>query len=72
VKILKHGGKHKIVDQFEEELFDVIGPPRSDIPVFKVKSEHTGIIKTSIRNHVYPIQKNNISGSEELKKELKM
>ncbi|XP_060603470.1 ESF1 homolog [Ruditapes philippinarum] len=67
VKILKYDGKHKIADKFEEELFDVIDQPRPDIPVFKVKSEHTGIIKTLHRNHLYPVQENNISGSEELK-----
>ncbi|XP_060575985.1 uncharacterized protein LOC132733359 [Ruditapes philippinarum] len=70
VKILKHDGKHKIADKFEQELFDVIDQPRPEIPVFKVKSENTGIIKTLHRNHLYPVQENNILGSEEQKRRM--
>ncbi|XP_052765479.1 putative RNA-binding protein Luc7-like 2 [Mya arenaria] len=52
VKILAHVGKHKIQDNFEEEIYEVIDQPREDIPVFKIRSEKTKREKTLHRNHL--------------------
>ncbi|XP_060568065.1 zinc finger protein 652-B-like [Ruditapes philippinarum] len=56
VKILKFDGKHKIADKFEEELYKVTEQPRHDIPVFKVRSEISGVEKILHRNHLFPVQ----------------
>ncbi|XP_053398249.1 uncharacterized protein LOC128556665 [Mercenaria mercenaria] len=53
VKILKFDGKHKIADKFEEELYEVIEQQRGNIPVYKVKAERSGKVKTLHRNHLY-------------------
>ena len=37
-------------------VYDVIDQPTEDIPVFKVKSKQSGIIKVLHRNHLFPVQ----------------
>ncbi|XP_053372981.1 uncharacterized protein LOC123532109 [Mercenaria mercenaria] len=55
VKILSHGeGKHKLADKFEEDIYTVIEQPRTDIPVYRVRSK-VGREKTLHRNHLFPV-----------------
>ena len=43
-------GKHKIADKFEKETYHIVDQPRPEIPVFKMKSDETGMEKTLHRN----------------------
>jgi len=52
VRKLAFSGKHKIQDRFESDTYVVIEQPRLDIPVFKIKSEQSGLEKTLHRNHL--------------------
>ena len=49
-------GKHKIADKFEEEAYRITQQPRPEIPVFKIKSESSGLGKTLHRNHLLKIE----------------
>ena len=56
VKIMSFEGKHKIADKFEKETYLIIDQPRPEIPVFKLKSDESGIEKTLHRNLLVKIQ----------------
>ena len=56
VKKVAFEGKHKIADKFEEEPYTITEQPRPEIPVFKVKSESSGIEKTLHRNLLLKIE----------------
>ena len=56
VKKVAFEGKHKIADKFEEEPYTIIEQPRPEIPVFKVKSESSGLEKTLHRNLLLKIE----------------
>ena len=55
VKVLAFEGKHKIQDRFENDMYTVIEQPNEHIPVYKVKAETSGAIRTLHRNHLFPI-----------------
>lgn len=55
VRRLTFDGKDKISDKFEEDIYTVKEQPCIDIPVFKVESEKSGIVKTIHRNHLLPV-----------------
>lgn len=44
VKILAFTGPNKLADKFEEDVYDVVGQPNLDLPVFDVRSPD-GLIK---------------------------
>ena len=56
VKILTFEGKHKISDKFEQELYTVIEQVKDCIPVYNVKGDITGKIKTLHWNHLYLVR----------------
>ena len=56
VKVVRFDGKHKIADKFEEELYEVIGQPVDNVPVFRLKSTVRNIIKTLHRNLIFPVK----------------
>lgn len=53
VKILKHDGKHKIQDKYEEDPYEVIEQTHPGIPVFRIRSKK-GKEKVIHRNHLLP------------------
>ena len=56
MKILAFEGKHKISDKFEQEMNTVIEQVKDCIPVYKVKGDMTGKIRTLHRNHLYLVR----------------
>jgi len=54
VKILAFDGKHKIADKFENNIYEVVAQPNTEIPVFEVRSPD-GIQKKLHRNHLHPL-----------------
>lgn len=52
VKKLVFEGKHKITDKFESEICIALEQPRSDIPVYTVKSKDSGRVQTFRSNHL--------------------
>ncbi|XP_053404817.1 uncharacterized protein LOC128558704 [Mercenaria mercenaria] len=66
VKVLSFEGKHKIADKFEEDVYSVIEQVKDNIPVYKVKSDVSGRVKTLHRNHLYLLQhQDNINGENQ-------
>ena len=56
VKVVAFDGKHKIADKWEEDPYQIVRQPNSDIPVFIVKRENgTGRTRTLHRNLLLPI-----------------
>lgn len=55
VKVLAFKGRHKLADNFEEEVYEVMEQPNTDIPVFKVKSA-SGKERVLHRNHLLPVR----------------
>lgn len=56
VKIVAFDGKHKLADKWEEDIYEVIQQPNSDIPVFVVQKENgTGRKRTLHRNLLLPL-----------------
>ena len=56
VKIVAHSGKHKIADRWEDDAYNVLQQPISDIPVYVVRKEDgTGPKRTLHRNLLLPI-----------------
>lgn len=54
VKNVHFEGKHKLADKWNSDLHIVIEKPNEDIPVFKVRAESTGKVKTLHRNLLLP------------------
>ena len=55
VKVLAFEGKHKIQDKFEGGTYIVVDQPNEEIPVYRVRSEVSDVVKTLHRNHLFPI-----------------
>ena len=56
VRILAHGGKHKLVDNWERDPYVVLEQPNHDIPVFVVQLENgKGPRRTLHRNHLLSV-----------------
>ena len=55
VRVMKFEGKHKIADRFEEEVYEMIGQPRAEIPVYKLRSLTSKTEKLLHRNHLHPV-----------------
>ena len=51
VKLLVHQGKHKLADKFEDEVYTVVEEVNG-MPVYKIKQESSGTIRTLHRNHL--------------------
>jgi len=56
VKILAFTGKDKIADKFEEELYTVLEQMNDDIPVYRIKGNDSGKVRTLHRNHLFLVQ----------------
>ena len=56
VKVVAFEGKHKIADKFEKETYQIVDQPRPEVPVFKLKSDETGMEKTLHRNLLVKVQ----------------
>lgn len=74
--LVKHKGKHKIADKFEEETYKEIEQLNHQIPVFKVKSD-SGNVRVLHRNHLLPISSfndelENMDAKDELPKHKRM
>lgn len=67
VKILAFDTKHKISDKFEEELYTVMEQVKEDIPVYKLRGDNSGKMKTLHRNHLFLV--NNQEERDELVEE---
>ena len=50
VKIVAFEGKHKIQDKFGEEPYVVVEQPNKYIPVCKVRSDKSDVVKSFISN----------------------
>ena len=59
VQVLAFEGKHKISDKFEKEMYNVIEQVKGCIPVYKVKGDMTGKIRSLHRNHLYLVRYRN-------------
>ena len=57
VKVLKFEGPHKLMDKFEDELYEVVRKPNTEIPVFVVRSPD-GRERVLNRNHLLPVMSN--------------
>ena len=74
VKTLAFDGRHKLADQYEDDVYIVLRPPNSNIPVFEVLVENgDGRKRTLHRNHLLPIDslpmpKNMIEGKKQYPK----
>ena len=56
VKIVAFDGKHKLADKWEEDVYEVLDKPNSDIPVYTVQRENrTGRKRTLHRNLLLPL-----------------
>jgi hypothetical protein len=55
VKITAYDGKHKIADKWENDAYEVIKQPVPDIPVYVVRRENSGHVRTLHRNLLLPI-----------------
>ena len=56
VKKLAFEGRHKLEDRWEEEAYEVVKQPDTEIPVFCVrKQDGSGKVRTLHRNHLLPI-----------------
>ena len=56
VKRVAFDGKHKISDRFEDETYVVIDQPRTEIPVFKIRSKSSGTENDLHRNLLFKIE----------------
>ena len=56
VKRVAFDGKHKISDRFEDETYVDIDQPRTEIPVFKIRSKSSGTEKVLHRNLLFKIE----------------
>ena len=55
IRTLGLRGKHKLADKWEQEPYIVVEKPIPDVPVFKVRPEHSaGRVKTLYRNQLLP------------------
>ena len=56
VRILAHGGKHKLADNWERDPYVVLRQPNHDLPVFVVQLENgKGPRRTLHRNHLLSV-----------------
>ena len=56
VRILAHGGEHKLADHWERDPYVVLEQPNHDIPVFVVQLEHgKGTRQTLHRSHLLSV-----------------
>ena len=56
VKECAFEGPHKIKDKWSEDIFIVLDKPHSEMPVYRVRPESGGRIRTLHRNLLLPVQ----------------